>query len=217
MSEVAFLAAVRAEPTDDAVRLVYADWLQECGEDGRAELIRVQVALAHPLPARPSSMSYSLVSSEAHVRQVLEYRAAVARRAVLELRERELLSSVRLPLPAGWAVGSGLGLTVRGARGDLHLRRGLGERAVCSGAAWVADGDAILAAHPVERVRLTSPPSVRADANGVELAGDPSRRLFGRSEVAAARRPSDPFGEATAALRLRYGGRVTFEWRDAIG
>jgi uncharacterized protein (TIGR02996 family) len=43
--EEAFLAAVLAEPDNDAVRLVYADWLEERG-DPRAEFIRVQCALA---------------------------------------------------------------------------------------------------------------------------------------------------------------------------
>lgn len=35
-----FLAAIRASPDDDTLRLVYADWLQENGEDDRAQYIR---------------------------------------------------------------------------------------------------------------------------------------------------------------------------------
>jgi uncharacterized protein (TIGR02996 family) len=42
----AFLQAIRANFADDAVRLVYADWLEERG-DPRAEFIRVECALAH--------------------------------------------------------------------------------------------------------------------------------------------------------------------------
>jgi uncharacterized protein (TIGR02996 family) len=42
----AFLQAIRANFDDDAVRLVYADWLEEQG-DPRAEFIRVECALAH--------------------------------------------------------------------------------------------------------------------------------------------------------------------------
>src|SRR5438270_6972316 len=41
-----FLAAVQADPEDDAPRLVYADWLQDNGDPDRAEFIRVQVELA---------------------------------------------------------------------------------------------------------------------------------------------------------------------------
>ncbi len=39
--------AILAEPLDDSLRLIYADWLEECGgQPERAEFIRVQVELA---------------------------------------------------------------------------------------------------------------------------------------------------------------------------
>lgn len=44
--ESAFLAAILTEPEDDTVRLVYADWLQEHGDDARAASIRDSVRLA---------------------------------------------------------------------------------------------------------------------------------------------------------------------------
>ena len=40
------LANIRANPGDDAPRLVYADWLQENGQEGRAEFIRLQIQLS---------------------------------------------------------------------------------------------------------------------------------------------------------------------------
>src|SRR5262245_43085265 len=44
MSEsAALLAAVLADPDDDAPRLIYADWLDERGQPERAEFIRLQV------------------------------------------------------------------------------------------------------------------------------------------------------------------------------
>jgi uncharacterized protein (TIGR02996 family) len=42
----ALWSAIRANPLDDTPRLVYADWLQEHGDEARAEFIRVQCALA---------------------------------------------------------------------------------------------------------------------------------------------------------------------------
>jgi uncharacterized protein (TIGR02996 family) len=39
-------AAIRANPDDDTPRLVYADWLQENGDEARAEFIRLQCAIA---------------------------------------------------------------------------------------------------------------------------------------------------------------------------
>jgi uncharacterized protein (TIGR02996 family) len=43
--ERALLAAIIAQPDDDTARLVYADWLQEHGNEDRADLIRAQVWL----------------------------------------------------------------------------------------------------------------------------------------------------------------------------
>ncbi|MBN9118489.1 MAG: TIGR02996 domain-containing protein [Planctomycetes bacterium] len=218
--EAALLAAIRANPADDTTRLVYADWLDEHDRGERAELIRVQIELARPVPPEPSSLEVNLCSSGEHARRVEEYRAARVRRAELDRRERELLTTVKLPVPPGWAVGVGLGLWARGARGDLFLRRGMIERAVCRGETWVADGDAILAEHPVERVRLTSVPRTEGDEDGIGLKGDPLQRRFAPAEVRAVRRANDP-GTAAGALvpllRLRYGERVTFDLTGAGG
>jgi uncharacterized protein (TIGR02996 family) len=46
MSEAGLLAAIIDEPDDDTPRLVYADWLEEHGDDARAEFIRIQCRLA---------------------------------------------------------------------------------------------------------------------------------------------------------------------------
>src|SRR3954469_1413723 len=45
-AEEAFLSDIRANPEDDGVRLIFADWLEEHGRPQRAEFIRVQVELA---------------------------------------------------------------------------------------------------------------------------------------------------------------------------
>jgi uncharacterized protein (TIGR02996 family) len=42
----AFVQAILEEPEDDTPRLIYADWLQDQGEEDRAEFIRGQIALA---------------------------------------------------------------------------------------------------------------------------------------------------------------------------
>jgi uncharacterized protein (TIGR02996 family) len=44
--EDAFLEAITEQPDDDAVRLVFADWLEENGQPRRADFIRVQCVLA---------------------------------------------------------------------------------------------------------------------------------------------------------------------------
>jgi uncharacterized protein (TIGR02996 family) len=47
----ALLAGVIADPEDDAVRLVYADWLEDSGDSDRAEFIRLQVQAERDLEA----------------------------------------------------------------------------------------------------------------------------------------------------------------------
>lgn len=42
--ETAFLKAIIENPTDDAPRLIYADWLEERGDAEQAEFIRLQCA-----------------------------------------------------------------------------------------------------------------------------------------------------------------------------
>ena len=49
-SEQSFLEAISADPDDDAVRLIFADWLEEQGDparNARGEFIRVQLELEH--------------------------------------------------------------------------------------------------------------------------------------------------------------------------
>src|SRR5262249_2869178 len=46
MSRDAFLADIIANPDDDDLRLVYADWLEDHGQPERAEFIRLQIEVA---------------------------------------------------------------------------------------------------------------------------------------------------------------------------
>jgi uncharacterized protein (TIGR02996 family) len=219
--EAAFVAAIRAAPADDIARLVYADWLQEQGNDAWAALIRVQVELARPAPEQPASMHLDLFSSDEHRERVESWPAAVRRREELTRQERELLAIVRLPLPSGWVIGTGLSPAPRGARGDVFLRRGVVERVTCPAAAWVADGDALLAHHPIERVQFTTFPQFDGGEDA-GLTGDPEGRQFSFAEIHGAQRPSDPdltsFRRLIVSfLRLRYGDGVRFQLPSSGG
>jgi len=46
LTEDDWLRQIAADPDDDAIRLIFADWLEEHGDVARAEFIRVQVRLA---------------------------------------------------------------------------------------------------------------------------------------------------------------------------
>lgn len=54
-TERALYAAIVAHPDEDTVRLEYADWLQEHGDENRAEFIRVQCELAR-MPPKPREL-----------------------------------------------------------------------------------------------------------------------------------------------------------------
>lgn len=49
-NDAAFLQLICEQPDDDTVRLVYADWLEECGQAPRAAFIRTQVEIANTPP-----------------------------------------------------------------------------------------------------------------------------------------------------------------------
>jgi uncharacterized protein (TIGR02996 family) len=51
-------AAIVAQPDDDIVRLVYADWLEENGQPARAQFIRAQVAAAQAEPFGPAAREH---------------------------------------------------------------------------------------------------------------------------------------------------------------
>lgn len=56
----ALLGAIRADPECDTARLVYADWLEERGEGGRANLIRRQVLKDHSPAVTYSRLMFEL-------------------------------------------------------------------------------------------------------------------------------------------------------------
>jgi len=60
----ALLAAIAAAPLDDAPRLVYADWLQDHGEETKAEYVRTVVKLLHPPEDRAAVERCSALADE---------------------------------------------------------------------------------------------------------------------------------------------------------
>ena len=63
----AFFHALQQDPHDDALRLVYADFLEDHGDDAaaaRAELMRLQVALANLSPRDPRSVEMAARQDE---------------------------------------------------------------------------------------------------------------------------------------------------------
>lgn len=146
------LKAILDDPDDDAVRLVYSDWLEEQGDVARAEFIRAGVELAaldHDLGlcGRPNCEKCDLAIPLTHKqRQLLTGNGTTwAGRAVITACE----------VGFGW----------EWERGFVHEIR-------CTGNAWVANADGILASHPVRYVYFLLRPTIerRPDPNGGYLA-----------------------------------------------
>ena len=60
----ALLAAIQTHPEEDTPRLVFADWVQEFGDEATAEFIRVQVALARTPERDPTAVELRRRESE---------------------------------------------------------------------------------------------------------------------------------------------------------
>jgi uncharacterized protein (TIGR02996 family) len=108
MSEQAFLQAIIAKPDDDALRLIFADWLDERG-DPRAPFIRIQCQLArlshddpHEAALRAEEGRLSRPAIDAFVRSVPEtlrpYYTAYTQGGPV-LYQRGLLASVWVEPP----------------------------------------------------------------------------------------------------------------------
>ena len=151
----ALLAAILANPDEDTPRLVYADWLEENGEPERAEFIRVQCELE---PIR------GLLSGP-------EWLACHLRRDWLIGRERKLwhqMPTARVLVPNGFKLVATVPHQPRfsfSKNGELpqiegEFTRGFVSHVTCSWQDWRDHAATILAAHPVERVTLSSWPTL---------------------------------------------------------
>lgn len=142
--ESAFLATIIANPDDDAPRLVYADWMEERGdEDGvaRAEFIRVQCELAANHPAHCNHKALTGQS---------------CRWCSLRRRERELLTAL--------GYGSSPRYYPSSAKNDYDycgckLRRGFVHSVNCEWAFWQSHAAAIMGDTPLREVFLTTLPA----------------------------------------------------------
>lgn len=218
--ETAFLAAICANPADDTARLVYADWLQEQGQEERAEFIRVQVAIARTSAEDQCAQCYA--TAEGVQKTNGPCRCAKALRS-LRRRSRELLAfdwcPVTIPRTTPRIRTETCDIELLdgdGLRAAFRFRRGFVDRCWLPAADWLAHGDAIVAAHPVTAVRLTSRPIVAGGAYGSYwLPHDPERKAFPVTQVHAICRdwtgeaPPDVTSsdlKALVTLELRWPG-----------
>lgn len=112
----AFLADIIAHPADDTPRLIFADYLQEHGDEARAEFIRCQIELAKD------------VAKWGHQGPYID---CACRQCVLGERERKLLNQ------HGWQWAGPCATWIGPPRGwPDHFHRGFVDRVELTLAAW---------------------------------------------------------------------------------
>jgi uncharacterized protein (TIGR02996 family) len=140
-----FLRGILANPDDDTPRVVFADFLQERGENDRAEFIRVQCELVRQ-EAKKDRRGYAI-----GLRNGLWNK--------LHRRQRKLVESMH---PSGlcynhtaWAGAAARLVRITNPM-PYVFRRGFVEEITCTAREWLRAADAILAQQPIRRVTLTT-------------------------------------------------------------
>jgi uncharacterized protein (TIGR02996 family) len=142
----AFMRTIIAEPKSDVPRLVFADWLQEHGENARAELIRLQcqlyamgVGVEREFDASPSGIDASVEKLVSEAR-VIDRESA----SILQDREQELL---QIGFEEGWN-------DFPGYLREWWFCRGFVERASSAMDDWRDFGHSICCDYPLVRVEI---------------------------------------------------------------
>ena len=148
MTEDPFLAAVLADPLDDAPRLIYADWLDEQDRSDRAEFIRVQCALAEHTPWKKRQRP-----------------CQCQRCRDLRTREEEYLKEAERMGQDGWTYDAG-GEAYRILSHDVTWWRGFGHSVVLHPDQLLRYGDSLFQAQPIRIVHVRGLPEWSAELVG---------------------------------------------------
>lgn len=190
-----FVRSVIADRDDDTVRLALADWLQERGDEPRAEFIRVQCALnrEYVLPNIWCATSGPTCSDpECSQRQQMHRCGALKNREselfdawagqswfsyVLHLFDGPRMGDIP-GLPTGMTPsGVVLRLGVKNYRAQLVIRRGFVDEIICTADDWLHAADRIywdidrellpVGAQPIRKITLTEIPVVGGIMRGL--------------------------------------------------
>lgn len=150
----ALLRGIIDHPTEDDRRLIYADWLEECGDEigrARAEFIRVQIELDEPVGILPGS---------GEVIRTRDFRSARQQR--LLVREEKLFTWANIN---AWGGRSEAWQRTTVSRKEFDaftydvgialFRRGFVEAVRLTLHTWQQFGPALIQAHPFTRVELS--------------------------------------------------------------
>lgn len=155
-----FLDAIIAEPEDDALRLIYADWLTDHGEPERAELIRVQIELEHTPEWITVGDNDGMLGGKRMICQIRNERYEYLTERMRALAIRGLgLAFCNLP-----PVASGKIVQCVYREGNVDnftiWKRGFIRSMRTSWEFWTARADKICQHHPIEEVELLTMPKM---------------------------------------------------------
>lgn len=156
----ALMQAVLRDPDNDGPRLIYADWLDEHGENGRAEFIRVQCELVNRQFTADRVVTH-------WPEEIGRLDSCECRPCRLRRREQCLLNEYGFDWFGEFAGQAGLdkgrgpdrdGWRFRSLGGTLswcEFYPGFVGSVTCTLADWLVHGPAIVACQPVERVECS--------------------------------------------------------------
>lgn len=164
----AFLADICRDPEDDAVRLIFADWLEENGEGERGELIRVQCRIAEHRRAL-AEMSFD---NQRPAGMLL-----FSQRSFLADREYDLIEAHGFDWFAPLTPCLNPDNHVPPEDMPALIRRGFAVEVRCSASDFLLHADALTAVAPLERVRLTDWPKIHVESSN-DLRERPTLRFW---------------------------------------
>lgn len=114
--EQAFLREIETTPDDNTHRLVYADWLDDRGDGGRAAYLRAEVELAAQKPNRRKAIEPR--------RRLMDTRAGLDPVWLARLEQPRVLRAAPVPYPLAWigTEGEDFRKNTYGYYGGCHYR-----------------------------------------------------------------------------------------------
>jgi uncharacterized protein (TIGR02996 family) len=134
----AFLDHIIDNPEDDVARLVFADWLEEHGEEERAEFIRIQCALAEK-------------EREAMDRDLKKVRS-------LQRQEKFLLQKIHKKVEGFEWTNAGWWSWPLGSMDNEYqerFHRGFIDTVVCDLESWIKYSKILLQTNPIQTITIT--------------------------------------------------------------
>jgi uncharacterized protein (TIGR02996 family) len=181
------LARILADPDDDTARLVYADWLQEQGDDARPEFIRAQCRVAQLPSARTANSREPRADRSRLQFRITQLWHANAADWIPHLpgASQFALSATSEFIGRGpYAVQFGAGDVNGLGRVEMLWLRGFVSDVISNATDWLAHADAITAAHPVTAATLTTwPTTAHPVGRSNSLSGDPSAKFWWPWEI----------------------------------